>query len=197
VWHYCRLDILPEPRGLQPILDELGLQSSWFIAYQGALIGRWTNHKTIAIPRGTCIDDQTAQCIEQLALDSGLSVGRYTGLEWRVPVLDSAILREAGITGERPLVSRTPRSRRSDPHKLMAITAHDDLLQPLEQLFYALPSNVGAAYSHHNMLEITAAGVNKSSGITALAAELDGAIVALSLVAAIHAAHEWMAAVSP
>ena len=156
------------PAGLLPVLRSLDMRSSWFIAYQGALVARWTEAglETLFERR---VDPTVAGVIERAALASGISIGRYVDSRWHVPSLDALIMRESSITGEEPiLVSLEEMSELESPHKLLAMidASSADRLRTLSQ---SLPADAQAVFSHDNYLEITARGVDKATGLVALA----------------------------
>jgi Cof subfamily protein (haloacid dehalogenase superfamily) len=160
------------PVALLRIQDGLGLRDEWFIGYQGALVARWTGRQ-LEVLSETTLDRAAARDVETRALAAGLSVGRYIGLRWRVPQLTDSVRHEASLTGEEPIVS-TPEESDADaaPHKLMVMAAGDAQIAALAQLAGTLPRSVTATLSHPANLEITAAGVDKASGIAPLAARL-------------------------
>jgi Cof subfamily protein (haloacid dehalogenase superfamily) len=161
------------PLGLRPILNTLGLRDEWFIAYQGALVARWAGPTDLDVLHETRLESATARALEHHAETAGLSVGRYTALQWRVSRLDSTIHRESKITGERALLSSPDQlDRAGDPHKLLLIAGTPQLLPPLDALAAHPPTGTHAVRSHRTYLEITAAGVDKAAGLTALTAHL-------------------------
>ena len=170
------------PSGLRPILDELGLDDQWFIAYQGALVARWKSDSELEALSETRLDADTARRIEDAAAGR-FSVSRYTADRWQVAAIDEAIRREADITGERPIV-RGPQNRFADeaPHKVLLIAGDEERTAELQDFAAGLPPTVTAAFSHRNYLEITAAGVDKSAGLVPLAEHLS---VPLADIAAI------------
>ena len=170
------------PVALERIQDRLDLRDEWFIGYQGALtaLDAGDGLEVLADLR---IPPAAAREVEDRALTSGLSVGRYLGLRLRVRELTEAIRHEVATTGEQPIVS-TPEEADADdpPHKLMVIADGEAQTAALAELAAALPGTVTATFSHPSYLEVTAAGVDKSSGIRPLAARLGipaGAIAAV------------------
>jgi len=158
------------PVALERIQAELGLQHEWFVGFQGALVARRAEAGLEVLDQ-TRIDPAAAREVEALALAEGLSIGRYAGLGWRVPRLTDAIRREAAETGERPVLSTPEESDAGEaPHKLAAIA--DGNADALPRLAARLPAAVTATLSHPDFLEITAAGVDKGSGLRALLAAL-------------------------
>jgi Cof subfamily protein (haloacid dehalogenase superfamily) len=158
------------PVALERIQAGLGLQDEWFVGFQGALVARRTRTGLEVLDQ-TRIEPGAAGEVEALALALGLSIGRYAGLRWRVPRLTDAIRREAAETGERPVLS-TPEESAADeaPHKLAAIA--DGNADALPRLAAQLPATVTATLSHPDFLEITAAGVDKGTGLRALGSAL-------------------------
>jgi Cof subfamily protein (haloacid dehalogenase superfamily) len=161
------------PVGLRPILADLGLAEHWFIAYQGALVARWAPDGQLTVLTETRLDPDIARLIAARAHSASLSVGRYAGTRWAVPTIDPAVLREARITGEQPTkLSTDELAREAPPHKLLVIAADTSAMHRLEELARNLPAEVTATYSHANYLEITATGIDKGGGLTALARHL-------------------------
>jgi Cof subfamily protein (haloacid dehalogenase superfamily) len=160
------------PIALERIQAGLGLRDEWFIGFQGALVGRRTDDG-LGVLAETRIPDSAAREVEARALALNLSIGRYAGLEWHVPVLTEVIRREAAATGEHP-VERAVEAPGpgSSPHKLAAIAAGEHQSGALLTLAEQLPAEVTGTLSHPLFLEITAAGVDKGSGLRALAAHL-------------------------
>lgn len=156
------------PVALAPIQAELGLTDEWFIGYQGALVGR-RRGADLDVLAEEPLDRRDARDVEDRALALGLSVGRYIGPRWRVPRITDAIRREAAITGETPLLS-TAAERDADgrPHKLLVIAGDVDRIAALDRLARELPSGLSATFSHRTYLEITAAGVDKATGLRPL-----------------------------
>jgi Cof subfamily protein (haloacid dehalogenase superfamily) len=154
------------PVALERIQAVLGLQDEWFVGFQGALVARRAGAGLDVLAQ-TRVDPAAAREVEGAALRLGVSIGRYAGLRWRVPRLTDAIRREAAETGERPEPS-TPEERDADeaPHKLAAIA--DGNAGALSRLAASLPATVTATLSHPDFLEITAAGVDKGTGLGAL-----------------------------
>ena len=156
------------PNGLRPILEELDLSDEWFIAYQGALVTRWIGPAELAVLTDERLPKSVARQIEREAAEH-FSVSRYTGLRWQVVELDSAIRREADITGEQPmLVSPADLDTDEAPHKLLVIAVDGAVTADLSDLVAKLPATITATYSHSNYLELTATGVDKASALASL-----------------------------
>lgn len=162
------------PVGLRAIIAGLDLDAQWFIAYQGALVARWTQDGTLSVLAETLLDRSVARTIEEQALSKAMSVGRYTRGRWFVPRIDVAITREAAITGETPLQRASAQLDDAPaPHKLLIIAPDDDAIARLHQFASSLPPTVTAAFSHPAYFEITATGVDKAHGLRALADHLN------------------------
>jgi Cof subfamily protein (haloacid dehalogenase superfamily) len=160
------------PVALAAIQDELALTDEWFIGYQGALVARRTADAFRVLAEHP-LDPVDAREVEERALSLGLSVGRYTGSCWRVPRLTPAIRAEAAITGEIPLVGTEPEpDARGGPHKVLVIADEAEQISALDRLAHELPERVSATFSHRSYLEVTAAGVDKASGLRPLTAHL-------------------------
>jgi hypothetical protein len=170
------------PVALERIQDALDLRDEWFIGYQGALVAREVGG-ALEVLHESRIDLAAAREVEDRAGAVGLSVGRYIGALWRVRELTEAVRREAAITGVRPIVS-TPAESDADapPHKLMVIADGEQERAALAALAAALPGTVTATLSHPAYLEVTAAGVDKASGIGPLAGRLGIPLEAIAAV---------------
>lgn len=160
------------PVALEQIQHALGLRNEWFIGYQGALVAREADD-ALEVLHDVRIDRAAAREVEDRALAAGLSVGRYLGSRWRVRELTPAIRHEGSITGEQPILS-SPEEADADepPHKLLVIADGELQVAALGALVDTLPGTVTATLSHPAYLEVTAAGVDKASGIEPLAARL-------------------------
>lgn len=160
------------PIALERIQAGLGLEDEWFIGFQGAMVGRRTE-EGLEVLAETRIPDGAARDVESRALALNLSIGRYAGLEWHVPLLTEVIRREAAETGEHPIVRAIEGpGPGSAPHKLSAIAAGEHEGRALRTLAGQLPPEVTGTLSHPLFLDITAAGVDKGSGLRALIAHL-------------------------
>jgi Cof subfamily protein (haloacid dehalogenase superfamily) len=160
------------PVALEQIQHALGLRNEWFIGYQGALVAREADDG-LEVLHDVRIDRAAAREVEDRALAAGLSVGRYLGSRWRVRELTPAIRHEGSITGEQPILSSAEEADADEPpHKLMVIADGEQQVAVLGALVDTLPGTVTATLSHPSYLEVTAAGVDKASGIEPLAARL-------------------------
>lgn len=161
------------PVSLRSIQATLGLHQEWFVAYQGALVGRWVDGSVLEVLAEARVAGRLARHIETLAEHHGLSVGRHTGTAWRVHRMDAAIRREANITGERPVLSTSQfLDSAAPPHKLSVVAPGAHLVAQLTEFVDLLPVAVSASFSHADFLEVTAAGVDKVHGLKALATRL-------------------------
>lgn len=162
------------PKGLWPIQEQLGLLDAPFVCYQGALAARWGLSQSLDVLDETRIDQGAARRIETLASRRGISIGRYTGTRWRVLARDAAILAEAALTGEMPMLTTSDfMDAEPPPHKLLAIALHRGPSPELVDLATDISSEpVDTVFSHENYLEITAPGVDKATGLLAVSADL-------------------------
>lgn len=159
------------PNGMRAIQESLGLLHEPFVCFQGALVARWGASGALEVISERTLPNRLARSIEEQALARQLTIGRYTGLEWRVQVRNAVTLRESKLTGERPILSSSSTlDSAGDPHKLLAITHRDAETERLHQLADAFRGQpVAFVFSHHNYLEITAPGVDKGQGLQYLA----------------------------
>ncbi len=160
------------PNGMRAIQESLGLLHAPFVCFQGALVARWSESGVLEVISEHTLPNGLARSIEEHALAHRLTIGRYTGLEWRVQVRNAVTLRESTLTGERPILSSSSTlNSAGDPHKLLAITHPDAETEGLQQLADAFRGQpVEFVFSHRNYLEITAPGVDKGQGLQQLAA---------------------------
>ncbi len=160
------------PRGLRPVQEALGLHDEWFVCFQGALVAQWRGDTLVTLSE-TTLTSSTARAVEQEALRRGLSVGRYSTLDWLVDRVDAEVARQVAITGELPRRFSENRSLLAPPaHKVLVTSLDPARCNELDGLARALPPEVAAAYSHRNMLEITAAGVSKGAALERLSTHL-------------------------
>jgi len=170
------------PVALEHIADALDLRCEWFVGYQGALVAR-EHEAALDVLQETRIESAAAREVEDRAMAVGLSVGRYLGSRWLVRELTDAIRHEASTTGERPTVSTAEEADAdAQPHKLMVIADGERQLAALAELADALPAAVTGTLSHPFYLEVTAAGVDKGSGILPLAERLCIPVEAIAAV---------------
>ncbi len=159
------------PSGLLPVQEHLGLAHEWFVCYQGALVGRRRGSR-IEVLAEHVIDPAAVKAVEAAALASGLSVGRYSGLDWFVHRFDAEVASQAAITRETPQPVPAGADLLPPTHKVLVTTDDTALLPDLDAMAAALPAGVTGSYSHRNFLEITAAGVDKGAALRTLAAHL-------------------------
>jgi Cof subfamily protein (haloacid dehalogenase superfamily) len=160
------------PAGLRPVMSDLGV-SGFAVAYQGALICR-LSPDTLA-PDETLIEArislQTARTVFRAARTKGLSVGWHAGEVWYVPEIDAAIRREAGITGQAPVVADLEQVQ-EEPHKVLCIAGEPSLMPKLRRLFDFVPEECTGHFSHYNYLEITRREADKASALEVLGKQL-------------------------
>jgi Cof subfamily protein (haloacid dehalogenase superfamily) len=159
------------PAGLRPVLAQLGIDTP-MIAYQGALVCRPVHNHNLEVLAEKRMPRQQVRTVLREALKRGLSVGWYAGNEWIVPRVDAAILREAKIVGEKPLVDTDMASRDEKPHKLLCIASGRRWLSALEELSARLPDPLVGRFSHENYLEITHREADKALALLGLCRRL-------------------------
>jgi Cof subfamily protein (haloacid dehalogenase superfamily) len=175
------------PAGLAAIQKRLGLQHEWFVACQGAVVGRQTSDGKWDILSESTIDPYQALSIEELARHQGLSVGRFTGNHWFVREIDAPIEDEMSITGAVPeIISGDLLSPQSAPHKMIVACARDDDTAALQDFARRLPLSLSGSFSHPYMLEITLSGVDKFVGLSKVLKSLE---IPLATVAAVGDGH--------
>jgi Cof subfamily protein (haloacid dehalogenase superfamily) len=160
------------PGGLRWLVGRLGLDV-WAVAYQGALVGRLD--RTGALAGEPLLDDPmpagAARAVLAEAAAAGLSCSWFAGGSWYALADDEAMRREAAIVRDRFVVAGAPTGG-LEPHKLMLIAGHPDLVPALHGLAGRLPAACAGYFSHDNYLEVTRAGVDKAQAMVVLARRL-------------------------
>jgi Cof subfamily protein (haloacid dehalogenase superfamily) len=160
------------PGGLRWVVGQLGLDP-WVVVFQGALVGRLDRSGALA---GAPLDDRpmpaaAARAVLAEAAAMGLSASWFAGPGWFALADDAAMRREAGIVRDRFEVAGPPADGQ-DPHKLMLIAGHPDLVSHLHTVAGRLPADCAGHFSHDNYLEVTRADVDKARALAALADRL-------------------------
>jgi Cof subfamily protein (haloacid dehalogenase superfamily) len=160
------------PGGLRWLVGALGLDP-WVVAFQGALVGRLDRAGALA---GAALVDEpmpavAARAVLGEAAAAGLSGSWFVGSSWFAMADDAAMRREAGIVRDTFTVAEPPADGH-DPHKLMLIAGHPDLLPALHAVAGRLPGACAGHFSHDNYLEVTRAGVDKARALVTLAGRL-------------------------
>jgi hydroxymethylpyrimidine pyrophosphatase-like HAD family hydrolase len=101
----------------------------------------------------------------------GLSASWFAGPGWFALADDAAMRREAGIVRDQFVVAGPPADGQ-DPHKLMVVAGHPDLVPQLHAVAGRLPADCAGHFSHDNYLEVTRADVDKAGALAALADRL-------------------------
>lgn len=160
------------PGGLRWLVGQLGLEA-WVVVFQGALVGRLDQAGALA---GTPLVDRpmpaaAARAVLAEAAALGLSASWFAGPGWFALADDAAMRREAGIVRDQFVVAGPPADGQ-DPHKLMVIAGHPDLVPQLHAVAGRLPADCAGHFSHDNYLEVTRADVDKAGALGALADRL-------------------------
>ena len=160
------------PGGLRWVVGRLGLEA-WVVAYQGALVGRLDRAGALAgpPPAERPLPAAAARAVLAEAAALGLSASWFAGPDWFALADDPAMRREAGIVRDAFVVAGPPADGH-DPHKLMLIAGHPDLVPSLLDLAGRLPPDCAGHFSHDNYLEVTRADVDKAGALAGLAARL-------------------------
>jgi Cof subfamily protein (haloacid dehalogenase superfamily) len=116
------------------------------------------------------------------ALQQGISIGWFTGVNWYTPKYDLAVHHESMITGVTPIVDPDLMNFKDAPHKLQAIVEEPAHLAHLKRLAGMLPNDCVGQFSYETYLEITHRGVDKASALLILGKQLG---IALSEMIAI------------
>lgn len=152
------------PGGLRAIQERLDLVDDVFVSCQGALVGSWIGddlqiHQEDAL-RGSDFDD-----LEHAAWAAGLSVGRFSGVNWWVRSLTPELEEEAAIVGVRPQVVTSFDDDHPIHKVLISGPQTPDAIEKLNALVQLVPESMTATFSHHNMMEITKSGIDKRHGL--------------------------------
>ena len=149
------------PGGLRWVVGRLGLEA-WVVAYQGALVGRLDRAGALAgpPPAERPLPAAAARAVLAEAAALGLSASWFAGPDWFALADDPAMRREAGIVRDAFVVAGPPADGH-DPHKLMLIAGHPDLVPSLLDLAGRLPPDCAGHFSHDNYLEVTRADVDR------------------------------------
>ncbi len=109
-------------------------------------------------------------------------MGWYVGEAWHVAALTPAIEREAGVTGEVPLVSADLAGLDEAPHKILCIAGQDTEIPALHRVAQGFRGTCAVSFSHTNFLEITALGVDKAKAVEALASRLGASLAQVAAI---------------
>lgn len=154
------------PTGLWSYLAPLGLtEPAGFVALQGALVGTFDVARALTVHATYPLDARDAMTAVASAQAAGVVTNWYTATHWYVDALTEPVQREAAIVKMQPkLVSDL--TRLPVPLKLLFIAPRSG---SLEELVSHLPNSVDAEVSNPAYLEITAAGVDKATGVRIVA----------------------------
>ncbi len=154
------------PTGLLPIARDLGLDDGYFVASQGALVAALKGPAAYEILHETWIDAALAVLVEETAERHGFSCSRFTADRWLVTKLDDTIQREAHVLHVEPeIVESDVAEAAGPPHKMMVACNPQADTDGLLKLAADIPHQLSWTQSHAFMLEITAADVDKASGL--------------------------------
>jgi Cof subfamily protein (haloacid dehalogenase superfamily) len=169
------------PRGLRPIAAALGIERC--ICFNGAWSGALgAGPARAASGDETLLPLQHARTAARFAVAAGLSVGWYVGESWHVAALTAAIEREAGVTGEIPLVCPDLAGLDEAPHKIMCIAGQDMDIPALQRVAQAFRGMCTVSFSHTNFLEITSLGVDKAKAVAELATRLGASLAQVAAI---------------
>ncbi|MFC9918154.1 HAD-IIB family hydrolase [Agromyces binzhouensis] len=150
------------PGGLWQYLEPLGLiEPAAFVAFQGALVGTFDAAGSLIVHATSPLDAGDAAAAAAAAKSIGLTTNWYTADGWFVDALTDSVLREAGIVNMQPELARDVTSLPA-PLKLLFIAERSGQIEALGPV---LPASVTAEMSNPAYLEVTAAGVDKSTGV--------------------------------
>lgn len=163
--------------GLPPFSDEPSDDplAGAFVSFQGAVVGHLLADGTLDVLHETRLDREIARTVVQTVIDAGHVANWYDGADWLPSRWDEQGEHEARATGVEPsgfigdaqLLDPGARA----PHKLMVPPcAWDPTLVP--RIAASLPAGCSGFLSGEHYLEIVAEGVDKSTGLVQLAADL-------------------------
>lgn len=151
------------------MVDYLRLMNldGFFVASQGATIGLFTSRSFALVSRHT-IDRDTALVCATIARAEGFAVNWFVGDAWYVQAVTASVAREAEV------VARTPRvvpdwNTLPAPEKLLLIAEGGADVSNISDI---LPNTLSATASNPRYLEVTAAGINKGTGVAEVARNL-------------------------
>lgn len=170
------------PAGVTTVLSDLG-DVDYTVCLGGSLIlrrvdGAWVN--AFADADGTVLTRDVLGRIVAACRHFGLSFAAFTEAEAYIDALDPLLANEFGLTND-PYVAGHVDEIDAQVFKVLAISDKTET-EKLDHLTTLLGSDVSAAKSHANYLEIGPRGATKGSGLAALATSLgisatDGAAI--------------------
>lgn len=164
------------PLAMKHLLADLGTVNDWpFIAFQGALVGRYDASGTLHTVHETRLDLETARAIVRRALAADSTVNWYDTESWFVSRWDrfgewEAHATQVTVTGTIG-ADQLDSAHAQGPHKLMI---PPDPARPalVPELAAALPPGAVPHLSGEGYLEITAPGADKSHALAGLCEQL-------------------------
>lgn len=153
------------PGGILPLMEDLSLENSLYIALSGALVGRGEE----VLHEETCPQKPLEAAVAQ-AREQKLSVNVYTGMRWEVMDWRDEVAQEAAIIGAQPtLVSNLTLK---GANKVMII-APPDQAEAFEAWTRQNVSGLHCAAIAPNLVDLLKEGVNKGAALTWAANFLD------------------------
>ena len=160
------------PAGVTTVLFDLG-DVDYAVCLGGSLIlrrvdGAWVN--ALAKVNGMVLTRDVLVQIFAACHELGLSFAAFTESEAFIEALDPLLAKEFGLTND-PYVAGRVEENDAPVFKVLAISDMAET-EKLDRLANVLGSEVSAAKSHVNYLEIGPRGATKGSGLAVLAASL-------------------------
>jgi Cof subfamily protein (haloacid dehalogenase superfamily) len=155
------------PLSLATVQSTLGLNGQYFVAYQGALTGRFTESDQFEMLLELPMDLDDARSIAELAGNQGYSVNWYSELTWFVETVDERVRDEMMAAGGMPSIADLT-TLTAPPHKLLCIGPAGTTPVQLRELAGQLPHSTIGRHSHTTYLEVTAVGADKQAGVSAV-----------------------------
>lgn len=158
------------PKAMKHLLAELGgLDVAPFIAFQGALVGRYTADGALDVLHSTRLDLDVARAVVEQAIAAGSTVNWYDDERWFYSEWNGYGEWEAKATGVDPDGQLGPDQLEGGrgPHKLMLPPSKEDPeLTP--RIAASLPVGAVGHMSGEHYLEVVARSVDKSWGLAQL-----------------------------
>lgn len=158
------------PLGMKHLLEELGNDGP-FIAFQGALVGRFNPQGRLEVLHETRLDVAVARTIVEQGMAAGSTVNWFDGEDWFFSRWDAYGEWEAEVNNATPTGQIGPAQMTASdalgPHKLMLPPNVDDP-DLVPRIAANLPDGAVAHLSGEHYLEITAPNADKSHALESL-----------------------------
>lgn len=164
------------PAAMRAFLLELGLTTpALFVSCQGALVGAYEITGELRVHVNRPIPAEVARAAAGIAHRAGAAVNWYTGERWAVERMTTGVAWEASVVGIEPEVLGGAEGGQEGDAGFDTLSAPEKLLLILDDPADApaitdlLRASVAVESSHPRYLEVTAPGIDKSTGIRVIA----------------------------